>query len=226
LFVSHNMSAMRTLTTTAVLLAGGRLIATGPVRDVIAQYMQDDESIVRSEMIYDPSEASTGEATLRVVRLLDEQGRPRADFTSDEPLMIEIEFDCGDVSYLQLGAEVVDQNGVTLFRTFSDDMVNNWQLASSRGPRHRARCLLPAKLFNAGQYRARALLRTERDAELTGPERTPMFQMIFDVPNADITAGGRAGVVAPILQWDFMPAKTLHAEQRSAASHIGRPLEI
>ncbi|MFO1096246.1 MAG: ABC transporter ATP-binding protein, partial [Planctomycetaceae bacterium] len=68
LFVSHNMSAVRSLTTTGVLLTAGRLVARGPVLDVIAEYLQDDVSVMNSEVRYEPGEATTGAATLHAVR--------------------------------------------------------------------------------------------------------------------------------------------------------------
>jgi len=205
LFVSHNMSAVRTLTTTGVLLSGGELVAKGPVREVIAEYMQDDESVLRSEMTYEPDEATTGDATLRVVRLLDMAEQPRASFHNDEQVLVEIEFNCAVAAVLQVGLEVSDQNGTSLFRTFSDDVADVWMNASGKGPVYRARCEIPAGLLNAGQYRVRTLLRTEHAAAPVTPERSPFFQVLFDVPNEGITVQSRQGLVAPILPWQINP---------------------
>jgi lipopolysaccharide transport system ATP-binding protein len=207
LFVSHNMSAVRSLTTTAVLLAGGRLVAHGPVPEVISKYLQDEDSVLRSELRYLPDEAATGIAALRAIRLLDCDGRQRSEFTSDEPVVVEIDFTASPAPYLQVGIEVRNQHGAPVFHTFSNDVADVWPMVGGQAGSYAARCEIPPCLLNGGQYNVRPMIKSESDARPVIPERAPLLRVEFDVPNRSLIISGRAGAVAPIIPWRMRPTE-------------------
>ena len=201
LFVSHNMSAVRSLTTTGVLLSGGQVMARGPVPEVISKYLQDDDSTLRSEMRYLPEEASSGAAALRAIRLLDSNSRQRSEFTSDEPVFVEIEFEASSVPYVQVGIEVRNQHAVPVFHSYSNDVSDLWPHVGGNAGRYTASCSIPPGLLNGGPYHVRPLVKSESDALPVIPERAPLLRIEFDVPNKSHITSKRMGVVAPIVPW-------------------------
>jgi lipopolysaccharide transport system ATP-binding protein len=74
LFVSHNMAAIRQLSSAAALLAGGRLVRQGKVEDVVREYL-GSFAIDEEEGAHVAQNDALG-ITLRKVDLLDGQGRP------------------------------------------------------------------------------------------------------------------------------------------------------
>ncbi|MBL8852200.1 MAG: ABC transporter ATP-binding protein [Planctomycetaceae bacterium] len=206
LFVSHNMSAVRSLTTTGALLAGGRLVARGPILEVIAEYLQDDDSVLRSEIEYESGEAASGAASLRAIRLLARDGRQRSEFSSDEPIQIEIDLESAAIPYIQTGIEVQNQHATPVFRTFSNDVFDLTQALRTTAGKYTARCEIPACLLNEGQYRIRPILKTATDSPIVMPDRAPLLQIEFDVPNKALIIRGRVGVVAPIIPWELQPS--------------------
>jgi lipopolysaccharide transport system ATP-binding protein len=96
LFVSHNLGAVRRLCERAVLLDHGRLLATGPPSDVVAEYMSralPEQSAGRSQIAPDAPRLGTGEARLREVGLTSEDNEPLGALHLGQPFRITAVFD-------------------------------------------------------------------------------------------------------------------------------------
>jgi lipopolysaccharide transport system ATP-binding protein len=81
-FVSHNMTAVKTLCTRAVLIEGGRLVADGDVDMVVDRYLTGGLDNARTGIIPANARRYTdrpGEAYFRTVRLMDPIGRSITD---------------------------------------------------------------------------------------------------------------------------------------------------
>lgn len=95
LFVSHNMPAIRSITSRCIFLKGGQLRGDGPTDTVIDQYLQDTwdtatESEERASIDYyrrDKNRDST--VTIRDVEVLGGHGSPPR-INSGEPILIKI----------------------------------------------------------------------------------------------------------------------------------------
>lgn len=76
LFVSHNLAAVKSLCTRAILLQSGKLVADGPVEETVTKYLDltwplsSDGSVPESE-----ARMGTGQAYLRRVRITDTGGK-------------------------------------------------------------------------------------------------------------------------------------------------------
>jgi lipopolysaccharide transport system ATP-binding protein len=87
LFISHNMEAIQRLCTRGLLMDRGRLVMSGSVGDVVAQYRAVEQSMVEVGRFNTRSRSGTGWARVRDVRLVDDRGQavrgvpPEADLT-------------------------------------------------------------------------------------------------------------------------------------------------
>ena len=90
LFVSHNMQAVRTLCTRAVMLEGGRLVADGAVDEVVRRYLdtgQAEGALIPESL---PRLSGTGEAFVRRVEVTDRSGRPVEQVFFGQPFSVRI----------------------------------------------------------------------------------------------------------------------------------------
>ena len=87
MFVSHNMAAIRTLTRSCILLESGRNVCSGPSAEVIDEYVRRCDVAVAS----DRRDWGRGtNTTIRSASVVDEQGKPAAQYLADKPLRVEV----------------------------------------------------------------------------------------------------------------------------------------
>lgn len=89
-FVSHDMSAVETLCRRAVLLRGGRIVADGPARAVVHEYLLG----VQNERLATASRPSTGAPDLEVTRVTvhDARGVEGAELHAGEPMTVRLHY--------------------------------------------------------------------------------------------------------------------------------------
>jgi lipopolysaccharide transport system ATP-binding protein len=95
LFVSHNMVAVKSLCSRAMLLEGGHLTHEGSVDEVVDVYLTSGTDMAKTGIIPDnaPRLHSTGEAKFRSVQLTDMGGRIVSQLYLGQPFRIELTFD-------------------------------------------------------------------------------------------------------------------------------------
>jgi ABC-type polysaccharide/polyol phosphate transport system ATPase subunit len=89
-FVSHDMAAIETLCTRAVLLRDGRVAADGPARQVVAEYLHS----VEDDRLSAATAAGTGAGELEIVRttIHDEHGAEVDTVESGRPMTIRLHY--------------------------------------------------------------------------------------------------------------------------------------
>ena len=78
LFVSHNMAAIQRLCTRGLLMDRGRLVMSGSIGEVVAQYRAAEQSLVEAGRFNTRSRSGTGWARVSDIRLVDDRGRSGA----------------------------------------------------------------------------------------------------------------------------------------------------
>lgn len=95
LFVSHNLGAIKTLCSRAILLDGGRVEQNGDVTKVVDAYLQRDaaRATTGEVPVNLPRTYGTGEAFVRSVRMLDREGEARATLYFGQPFRVCVAFE-------------------------------------------------------------------------------------------------------------------------------------
>ena len=116
LFVSHNMGAISTLCSRAILLDGGRVVATGPTSEVVGEYITRGLDVSGSVVWDDPDEApGAKQVKLHAVRVV-QRGTATSDVDIDEEVRIEVWFwNFAQGSRLAASVHLHDKSGVTIF---------------------------------------------------------------------------------------------------------------
>jgi len=105
-FVSHNMAAVRSLTTRGLVLNSGRAVFTGTAEAAIQTYVQTS-SRVGSNGISRPRGRGI-HATIVAVRLLDEAGCPTGHYIPGQPLRVEVDLETDGSPSMSLEVFLVD----------------------------------------------------------------------------------------------------------------------
>jgi lipopolysaccharide transport system ATP-binding protein len=156
LFVSHNMAAVRSLTSKAIWLDHGRVADDGPTGDVVSAYLastidHDVSGVV--DLTENASRGQVGKFTAQRVRftsasLLDRGDRPKLAFGEGDPLRVDMRFDVREpVRFLELYVRVKATDGRRLFSSFGGQVE-----ATLEPGRYRSVCEFPENPLRPGRY--------------------------------------------------------------------------
>jgi lipopolysaccharide transport system ATP-binding protein len=156
LFVSHNLGAVRSLCSRAIVMSEGKILASAPAAQAVEIYLQSSttHSEDGSEWRWENSQMP-GDETLRVtgIGLVTSDGQLAREIHSDQDFDIKIEYEQEtQIRGLRISLQLVTQLGEVAFTT-SDHSSRNGNVASPGA--YRSICRIPGKLLNIGQYTIR-----------------------------------------------------------------------
>jgi lipopolysaccharide transport system ATP-binding protein len=135
LFVSHNMSAVKSLCTRGLLIEGGRLAADGSVDEVVDRYLSGGTDMAKTGVIPETAprhQDVRGEALFRSVRMTDPSGNPTTQLYFGQPFRIHVVCDLlKDIPDGHFEVSISTQDGTQVTSCTTMD--------GGRGHRHLAR---------------------------------------------------------------------------------------
>jgi lipopolysaccharide transport system ATP-binding protein len=128
LFVSHNMTAIKSLCDRAILLDAGRVVGDGNVDEVVDTYLLPETDMVKTGVIPANAErVSTGDARLRFVQLANISDKPVAQLYYGQSFRVTLVFDVlRDIRDIFIEVNLGTPDGV--------DIVFATTLAAGRSP--------------------------------------------------------------------------------------------
>jgi lipopolysaccharide transport system ATP-binding protein len=208
LFVSHNMPAIESLCTRAILLEGGRVVRDGDVPELITEYRRQ---VMIPHLGNGSSTFDREGLVFRSATLLDEAGEP----TNFLPL--------GGMFHLRIGLEAVDPIDLPTIGIGIDDTMGQ-RMLTLHTPQSRVaidrvegRCAVDCRIARfplaPGDYWIKFAL-SARGSEIDSVERA----LHFTVVNGEMFGEGggfqRGCCVAPSL-WEYVGAAPLHLTGRT-----------
>jgi lipopolysaccharide transport system ATP-binding protein len=111
LFVSHNLAAVTSLATRALVLNAGSVIYDGAVQQGIEAY---SKLAMDSSARWTSTIGAGAHTTIRSAHMLDEHGAATSRYVSGEPLRVALEFKTDGTSRLSLELFLLDEHRVKL----------------------------------------------------------------------------------------------------------------
>jgi lipopolysaccharide transport system ATP-binding protein len=123
LFVSHNLAAIKSLCTRAVLLQDGKIVADGEVEDTVMKYLDLTWPLTSDGSVPDsPGRVGTGEARLRKVAITNTSGRRIERVHLGQPVRVVATYEVTDPlpdAVVELGISTPD--GIRVATAISTD---------------------------------------------------------------------------------------------------------
>jgi len=147
-FVSHNMAAMKSLTTRGIVLDAGRAVFSGTTEQAIQHYTQ----LLSRPIVGKPRERSKGKHTaIRDVRLLAKgDHEPTTQYVPGEPLILEVTIDTDGTGGMSLELFLTDASRTRL--GFASTYSFHGQTLPEKEGSYRAIIKLDPLLLAAGRY--------------------------------------------------------------------------
>jgi lipopolysaccharide transport system ATP-binding protein len=194
-FVSHNMTAMRRLTSRAVWLDGGQIAGTGPSSNIIDQYLQKNTES-NLESVWEDERSAPGDDRVRLhsVRVIPE-GSVDGLITVHTPLQVEF-------TYWNYVPDAVLNVSMIL-----NDMEELCVLSggSGHGPRPvgliRSTVWIPGDFLNVGSYYINVMIVKDGSYGILLQNNT----VAFEVDEGEVVGswyGRPPGAVRPKFRWE------------------------
>jgi lipopolysaccharide transport system ATP-binding protein len=200
LFVSHNLGALRSLCTRALVLAQGMVGYDGKSDDAIAYYLAHaaPRGEQEGQVVFPSPGLSFGALVMHSVRLLDDSGGCRSLFDSVDRIRVEVEYEMkGPLRGLRMVLLVSTQEGEVAFQS-TDHMTREADLPPGR---YRTTCAIPGALLNCRMYVVELSFEIPWLREVA-PRRPYVTFTISGGGNHGSTYPERwPGVVCPTLEW-------------------------
>ena len=199
IFVSHNLSTVRNLCKTAVLLDRGRFILKSDPNTVIGHYLNAQTTNSGIWKRKSPLPANDG-VFFEEMTFSAHDGKPTADFDSNQNIRIDIRtVSTRHFENVQIGINLLNQEGITVFTTCNTDADKKY-IAIPKG-RHQFSLSIPAILLPQGRYVLRVISHVPHDRVLELIDRELNF-FVHDVgSHATALKDNRPGVVTPLFPW-------------------------
>jgi lipopolysaccharide transport system ATP-binding protein len=98
LFISHNMEAIQRLCTRGLLMDRGRLVSSGPISEVVAEYRSAEQSLVEVGRLNTRGRSGTGWARVRDIRLVDGRGDAVRGVPSENDLVFQLDLQLAEAA--------------------------------------------------------------------------------------------------------------------------------
>lgn len=207
LFVSHQLSMIKTLCNKCVLLDKGKVVMVGDTDEVVQSYINKHENLPSCARVDYPDDLENEIAQIDVIRLLDEDGNECSAYEVFERITLEVRYRIKKpLIGVSLGLSVTSVQG-TLMESYDTDVYRDLLKSRTTGS-YIARVTL-SDVLQAGRYRlSPSILRPGLiyiDRKLNA--------LSFNVNEKSIDtsvcayASKREGIIAARLDWDNKKVK-------------------
>jgi lipopolysaccharide transport system ATP-binding protein len=203
LFVSHNMVAVQSLCSRAVLLEDGRITANGAVSDVVRLYLSKGVASGTAERVWNDASVAPGNDTVRLTRLTiapGESDSSNADaddnvIAMSTPIRVDLEYQrmIADKKFHIEIHLLTDQDFVLLYTSpgFTPGAVGGYH----------SFCTIPGNLLNSGGYRIKVMV-VEDEARATWLEDATLAFSVEDLRQRRMGwMSKRPGILYIPIQW-------------------------
>jgi len=199
-FVSHNMTAVRSLCSRVVEIKAGHVVADGTADEIVKAYISN-QTATGGAVLHLPQPLGRPEELLvTATRVIDEQGRPQGPFHSSRPIYVEIDVDVvRENDGYQVGFDLLSADGLILRTWHTDGPEADWP--PLRAGRSTLRCELPAAFLNEGRYAVAPRADVYRTYWLVNGEDAIWFEVMKDHLESPFSLATGPGLVAPVLHW-------------------------
>jgi lipopolysaccharide transport system ATP-binding protein len=203
LFVSHNMVAVKSLCTRAILLKIGAVVEDGDPARVVNQYLGAGRASRAETAWADPAQAPGTETfRLHAVRVRNDSGEITSELKTREAFSIEVDYvNLSEGSALGATVLIYNSDGVHVLSSLSN-REPNWHGRSFPKGLFRSTCYFPGDLLPTGRFDVSVLVWANNYTISHREDYVVEFDMHESIDARADYFGDWAGVVRPLLDWE------------------------
>lgn len=202
LFVSHNLTAVRTLCTRAILLRQGRVVADGTAAETVGRYLADVRDDLRERVFEDRAAApQNGAGVIERVRLRPLDAQESDELTTASAFTIEVDYHTKEPgAYLGFTVVLHDAENNIVFSSIGN-REERWYGRPMPLGKYRSTCIVPGNLLNNGTYSASVFMFGQSFRDIYMLNDVLRFEIADSPAIRGDYFGAILGAVRPDLQW-------------------------
>jgi lipopolysaccharide transport system ATP-binding protein len=201
IFVSHNLSIIKSITQKGVLLDKGRILMNNSIESVLSRYEQFNQSIFKS--VWRNLDIADLSIYISHICILDKNHTSQNVFQSSQDILIEINLVVNEnIENVKLGFDLL-KNSEIVFRTHQVDSNKNFNFKVGN---YRFHCTIPKSMLNGGIYFVKPNLSVHCVRNLISSlDICVMFEVKIDNSISEfhsvLNEQNNPGYIFPILNW-------------------------
>lgn len=197
LFVSHNMTAVRSLCTTGLVLENGITTFTGTSEDAVSYYLKDSGGQTAYERVFDQL-GLEGVFRLERIRVFNTGKTPGSVVEENQEVVVETElFMIDQPEAYHVTFHLLNEEGDALFSASHtrEDVYLHSGL-------NRLRMIFPKRFFNPGVFSLNFFLVKDRKRSVFSESDILLFTVTHGPRQLGVYMGKEPGYIRPSLQWE------------------------
>jgi len=204
IFVSHDMNAITRLCDRVIWIKDGKLRLDGAAKDVVGEYLHDQESVGAEKHWPAASAPSSEFVRLTSVRVCDEAGATASSADIRRPIGIEINYEVlKDGKVMVPNLHFFNETGTCIFVTH--DWEGGWRDKPRPAGKYVSTAWIPGNFLAEGSVYVGAAVTTYSPLEVHFVEWDAVTFNVIDSIDGDSArgdyVGGLPGIVRPVLEW-------------------------
>jgi len=202
LFVSHNMSAVRSLCQRGILLNQGEIQKDGPIDIVLHEYLSSFQNTEQAAK-YWTKDNRPGNSMIKMnsLEIIDNQGKVTDQVNLSEDFMIKLDYDAvNDGSQVCFSLSVISDDGICVFSSLNNLEKNFYGTPLKTGT-YSSTCHIPGNLLNNGQFFITLIGNSANWSDPFTLDRIVSFEAIDDGKLKADYFGNYGGYIRPMLTW-------------------------
>jgi lipopolysaccharide transport system ATP-binding protein len=198
LFVSHNLTQLKHLCNTAILLENGRIHAHGRVDEVIKKY---SEIIFVTESYHWKNENPARDFAITDIILKNDEGLVNKPLKTNENLYLEVSLKAKkNITDSQIAIRFTNQENIPVYTTTNAD--HDMQYPTIQSGEHIYRVPIPVNLFTPGRYSMIIAWNIPNIEALHKVDNVMQIDIEDDRYPGDLLRDGRLGILNKIIRWE------------------------
>lgn len=203
-FVSHNVQAVTSLCSHALLFRSGTLCLQGPAHEVVRAYLESRTDRMVEAAWDEDSAPGNAVARLCSIRVINHRGEVGADHDIADAIDVEMEIRViSGGSTIDASIHVMNAESLCLFAV-GVEFPGTGPVGSTEPGRYRATCRVPANFLNDGRHFVSAFIgRNSAEVIAKVPEVVTFMAHDYGTSRGKFL-GKMIGAVRPIFDWDVL----------------------
>jgi lipopolysaccharide transport system ATP-binding protein len=201
LFVSHNMGAIRTLCSRALVFNAGRIAFDGSPDEAIARYLKSSLAGLgerEGRAVFPADETQRGEMALREIRLVDGFGQVQGSFDARDPIRVEMVYELrARLRGMRATLQISTREGEQAFAS-TDELTRD---AEQPPGLYQTTCVIPGALLNRRMYVVEIGFEIPAIRTILARKGYLSFMVVGGGNHGSNHPERWPGVVCPLLDW-------------------------